>query len=238
MLSVVLRHLGSYSMSRRVLVVAAHTDDEALGCGGTIAKHVAQGDGVYAIFLADGVSSRPGSNRKEREAREAAACLAQEILGIKKAYSLGFPDNKLDTIPLLEIIQSIENLAAKIEPDIVYTHSHSDLNIDHQIVNKAVLTAFRPTPNQSVSEIYTMEVLSSSEWNNPLNEVFKPNYYVEITDYLDKKLSALKKYDKEMREAPHSRSYENVINLAKYRGMSIGMMAAEAFEVIRIVNKS
>lgn len=223
-------------MTRTVLVVAAHTDDEALGCGGTIAKHVAQGDSVYAVFLADGVTSRPGASEQELSERNAAAASAHEILGIKQSFMLGFPDNRMDTMPLLDIVQKLEQVVDELQPQIVYTHHNGDLNIDHRITHQAALTACRPVPGSSVREVYTFEVLSATEWNTPGASSFMPSVFVDITEHLDAKIQALAAYEMEMREAPHSRSIENTRRLAELRGSSVGVKAAEALMAIRVIS--
>ena len=222
-------------MSNTVLVVAAHTDDEALGCGGTIARHAACGDSVYAVFLADGVSSRPDSQQDEIDKRNAAAENAHRILGIRQSFLLGFPDNRLDTIPLLDIVQALEDILQRTHPDIVYTHHAGDLNIDHQIAHRAVMTACRPVPGSSIREIYSFEVLSSTEWNTPGHTPFIPNYFVDIGTTIDKKLESLDAYRMEMRASPHSRSLEHVNALARSRGHSVGTDFAEAFMTTRVI---
>jgi LmbE family N-acetylglucosaminyl deacetylase len=222
-------------MSRTVLVVAAHSDDEALGCGGTIAKHVAQGDSVYAVFLADGVTSRVAASEKEQAERDFAAKQAHKVLGIKQSFMLGFPDNRMDTVPLLDIVQKLEQVVTDVKPQIVYTHHNGDLNIDHRVTHQAVLTACRPVPGSSVKEIYTFEVLSATEWNNPLVRPFMPCVFIDITEYLQTKMNALAEYNLEMRESPHSRSLENAKRLAELRGSSVGVNAAEAMMAIRVL---
>ncbi|NHI01613.1 PIG-L deacetylase family protein [Oceanimonas sp. MB9] len=220
-------------MNKVVLVVAAHTDDEALGCGGTIAKHVSQGDTVYAVFLADGVTSRPNATSEELETRNAAATRAQAVLGIKKSYMLGFPDNRMDSIPLLDIVQKLESVLEEIQPQVIYTHHHGDLNIDHRITHQTVMTACRPVPDASVKEIYAFEVLSATEWNTPGLAPFVPNTFIDITEQLDTKMEALDAYALEMREAPHSRSLGNTKQLAAFRGNSVGVKFAESLMLIR-----
>lgn len=222
-------------MSKTVLVVAAHTDDEALGCGGTVAKHVAQGDTVYAVFLADGVTSRPDANEHELTERNACAKQAHKILGIKQSFLLGFPDNRMDTVPLLDIVQKLERVVDDAQPQIVYTHHHGDLNIDHRITHQAALTACRPVPDTPVREVYAFEVLSATEWNTPSANFFTPSFFVDISDYLEIKMQALAAYELEMREAPHSRSIINVRHLAELRGNSVGVDAAEAMMPVRVV---
>ena len=222
-------------MSRTVLIVAAHTDDEALGCGGTIAKHVEQGDTVYAVFLADGVSSRAGASKAEQETRDAAARRAHEVLGIKKSFMLGFPDNRMDSVPLLDIVQRLEAVLNEVKPQIIYTHHLGDLNIDHRITHQAVMTASRPIPGSSIKEIYAFEVLSASEWNTPGFCTFTPNVFVDITAQLETKMNALSAYELEMREVPHTRSMGNIRRLAELRGHFVGLSAAEAMMAIRLV---
>jgi LmbE family N-acetylglucosaminyl deacetylase len=222
-------------MNKTVLVVAAHTDDEALGCGGTIARHVVEGDIVYAVFIADGVSSRANSDQLNHARRNVAAENARGILGIRKNFYFGFPDNCLDSIPLIEIIRPLEEIILKLQPHFIYTHHHGDLNIDHRVTHQAVLTACRPMPSSSIQAIFAFEVMSSTEWMTPTFEPFVPNHFVVISDYLNIKIDALRAYKLEMREAPHSRSIEHLECLASHRGHSVGVMQAEAFTTIRTI---
>jgi len=220
---------------KTVLIVAAHADDEALGCGGTIARHVAEGDIVYAVFVADGVSSRAQADQEDLANRNAAAEHAREILGIHENFYLGLPDNRLDSLPLIEVVQRLEPIIRNLQPSIIYTHHHGDLNVDHRITHQAVLTACRPMPGSHVQAIYAFEVMSSTEWATVTANPFLPNYYVNISQYLIKKNAALNAYHAEMRKAPHSRSMEHLTNLAIHRGQSVGVLAAEAFMLIRVV---
>lgn len=220
-------------MNKTILVVAAHTDDEALGCGGTIAKHVAQGDIVYAVFLADGVTSRPEASKEEIEARNTLAAKAHQVLGIKKSYMLGFPDNRMDSVPLLNIVHELEAVILEVQPYVIYTHHNGDLNIDHRITHQAVLTACRPVPGALVKEIYAFEVLSATEWNTPGTSPFVPNVFIDITGHLETKMQALEAYELEMREEPHSRSLVNARRLAEFRGNCVGVDAAESYSLVR-----
>ena len=131
-------------MGKTVLIIAAHCDDEVLGCGGTMLRHIAAGDIVSVIFMADGESSRSNSNQDDVDQRMKASMLAHQIIGVKQAYFLGFPDNQMDSVPLLNIVKKLEEIIDEILPDVVYTHHYGDLNIDHQITHQAVLTACRP----------------------------------------------------------------------------------------------
>jgi len=216
-----------------VLVVAAHPDDEALGCGGTMARLADEGERIHVLFVADGVSARGQSHLDTGlEARRAAALRAMDILGAAPPIFLDFPDNRLDTVPLLDITQSIEGAIDTLKPRCVYTHHHGDLNIDHRIVHQAVLTACRPLPGSTVAAIYGFETLSSTEWEAGAPS-FDPRRWVDIGRTLERKIAALEAYREEMRPFPHARSIENVRALAMYRGATVGRAAAEAFSVIR-----
>lgn len=223
---------------QNILVVAAHSDDEALGCGGTIASLVAAGNNVHAAFLTDGVGSRADQTLElEAGRRRQAADAAGKILGISSAVHFDFPDNKLDSVPLLDVVQSVEQVINTIRPDVIYTHHADDLNIDHRICHQAVLTASRPQGGYAANAIYGFEVASSTEWafSSP---TFDPRHFVEITDHLEIKLKALAAYHEEMRPSPHPRSTTSIEALARWRGATVGCGAAEAFSVIRqIVRK-
>jgi LmbE family N-acetylglucosaminyl deacetylase len=222
-------------VSRVVMIVAAHTDDEALGCGGTIARHTAEGDIVYAVFMTDGVSSRGHRGSEVYSDRNSAAERARSILGIRENFYFDLPDNRLDSIPLIEVIQPLEEILLRLQPQIIYTHHHGDLNVDHRITHQAVLTACRPMPGTSVQDIFAFEVMSSTEWATSMMAPFVPNHYVEITDHLKIKIEALKAYHIEMRKIPHSRSIQHLKCLARHRGCSVGVEAAEAFATIRTI---
>jgi N-acetylglucosamine malate deacetylase 1 len=223
-------------MNETVLVVAAHPDDDVLGCGGTMARHVNNGDIVHVLFLADGVTSRTSAIGEEQyiDSRNNCAHMAAEVLGVQRPVFLGFPDNKMDTVPLLDVVQTIETYIYKVKPSIVYTHYSEDLNIDHQITHKAVITACRPKPEFCVRKIFSFEVLSSSEWGVGGNK-FSPNYFIDISETLDKKILALREYKDEMLDFPNSRSIESIEALATIRGGSVGMFAAEGFIVERML---
>lgn len=226
-------------MNRKILLIAAHPDDEVLGCGGTIAKHVMQGDEVYCLILGEGVTSRY-SQREEAEVElkqlKSEAEEAAKILGIKEVFFRDFPDNRFDAVPLLTIVKAVEEVKEEIKPSIIYTHHHGDLNIDHQITFQAVLTACRPVKDEIVREIYSFEVPSSTEWNSPhANNYFMPTVFVDISQTFDKKIAALKAYQGEIREYPHPRSPEALRAIAMRWGSAVGCQAAEAFELIRLI---
>ena len=229
--------LADFLGGGRVLVVVAHPDDEALGCGGTIRRLSDAGREVAVLYVADGVTSRGAMSRqseinhRRREATESA-----RILGIKDTWFGDFPDNRLDEIGLLDLVQFVEKVMESYRPSGVLTHFPGDLNIDHQRVSQAVVTAGRPLSGCSIREIAYFETLSSTEWNiNPDTDAFKPNLYVDISKELEFKIEAFSAYVSEVRSWPHPRSVESVRNLALWRGSSCGLGAAESFVIARQV---
>jgi len=221
---------------RRVLCVCAHPDDEALGCGGTLARLAAEGAEVHLLFMADGVNARSGAPASALEKRRAMALQAAEVLGARAPTFLDFPDNRMDGVELLDVVSEIERCAASLAPDVVFTHFTGDLNVDHRICAQAVLTAFRPLPGGAVRAIYGFEVPSSTEWAfGAAGSSFSPHAFFDISDHLAVKLAALDAYAKEMRPFPHPRSREAVEALARWRGATMGVAAAEAFSLLRSI---
>ena len=231
-------------MNKKILVVAAHPDDEILGCGGTILRHVEEKDRVQVLILSEGVTSRDESRDTELRQDELsqlhqAAQNAANFMGVEKISVCNFPDNRMDSVALLDVVKRIEKKVAEFQPDTIYTHHVGDVNVDHKITHEAVVTACRPLPNTSVKDIFFFETLSCSEWQmmTPDN-IFCPNVFVDIGNYIDKKIEALHYYESEMREYPHSRSYEAIRILAQQRGFSVGSYYAEAFMCGRIIRSN
>jgi len=221
-----------------VLAVAAHPDDELLGCAGTLARHAAAGDRVHVVLMAEGATARDAvrdaARRGDELARlERAAAEAARVLGVEPPRFFGFPDNRMDSLPILDVTKAVEEALTEFRPSVVYTHHGADLNRDHRIVHEAVLTACRPLPGRSVRRLLTFETLSSTEWSSEsIGPAFKPRHFVDISATLDVKLRALDCYGGEMRAFPHPRSAEAVAALAKLRGSQVGVSAAEGFDVI------
>ena len=219
---------------KNILIIVAHPDDETISMAGTIRKHVINGDSVRIISMTDGVSARLTSKNKDALNRRKSAESAAKILGFSWEAIHNFKDNAMDSHPLLEVIQCIEKTKKKLQPDLVYTHSGADLNIDHRIVSNAVLTAFRPEPNEKCKEIRLFEVPSATDYSHPsLTKSFFPNLFVSIEKNWGDKEDALNAYSDEMRLFPHTRSIEGIKHLAQSRGNQVGYSYAEAFEVIR-----
>ena len=222
-------------MNGPVLVVAAHPDDEVLGCGGTMAKWASEGRAVHVLIMADGETARPAATAHDCAERLAAALAAGVVVGAT-VDRLGFADNRMDGAMLLDVVQRIEEYVAKIQPTTVLTHHAGDVNMDHRVVHQAVVTACRPQPGHSVRELLFFEVPSSTEWQAPGSAPpFLPNYFVDTSNWTDAKACALRCYDSEMRAFPHPRSYGAVEALGKWRGATAGFAVAEAFMVGRVL---
>lgn len=226
-------------MTQTVLVVAAHPDDEVLGCGATIARHAALGDRVHVLIVAEGATSR-GALRDRRANGPALSRLADcahraaAILGARSVTLEDLPDNRLDSIDLLDIVKLVERHVGRLSPSVIYTHHPGDLNVDHRAVHDAVATACRPLPKAAARRLMLFEVPSSTEWQLPgLRVPFQPNCFVDVRKTLALKLKALRVYAEEMRTFPHPRSLHAVEHLARWRGASAGLAAAEAFVVAR-----
>jgi len=222
-------------MGQRVLVVAAHPDDELLGCGGTLARHALAGDRVSILILGEGGTARLDASNDTIAKLKAAAERAARIIGAEPPRFVGLPDNRLDELPLLDILKRVEAEIETVAPSIVYTHHGGDLNIDHRIVHQAVMTACRPLPQSPIRAIYAYETASSTEWSSVAIDQagFRPTRFVDIAAVLERKLDALRSYGDEMRAFPHARSLEAVRALALWRGAMSGLPAAEAFVVVR-----
>ena len=222
------------------LVIVAHPDDEVLGCGGTIARLTQEGHNAYIAILGEGITSRYQHQEEADQAQIKAlhACTRQvaELLGAKDLFLRNLPDNRFDIVPLLDVIKIIEDLLKRLQPQVIYTHHGGDLNIDHMITHRAVLTATRPMVGCPVKEIYAFEVPSSTDWAfGQFQPVFRPNVFVDINATLETKLKAMELYDSEARQFPHPRSPEALRALARRWGSVVGCEAAEAFELIRAV---
>lgn len=223
---------------KTLLVVAAHPDDEILGCGATVAKLVKEGWTAYTLILGEGVTSRDkkrsivkwrGGLDKLKDQAEAA----NKIIGVEKVFFGDYPDNRFDSVPLLDITKTVERVKNEVIPEIVFTHSRKDLNVDHRVAYNAVMTATRPVPKESVKRLYSFPIASSTEWNYPTS--FSPNYFVDIAGKLSRKIASLKEYSAEMRNYPHPRSLEAVKAEAHYWGSRVGIEVAEPFEVVRVI---
>jgi LmbE family N-acetylglucosaminyl deacetylase len=215
-----------------VLVVAAHPDDEVLGAGAAIARHAKAGDNVTVLILATGLDSRGAATTNAHRTLRHQAEKAAAILGVADLRFAGLPDNRMDTVALLDVVKAIEDIAARVAPEIVYTHHARDLNIDHEIAARAVSTAFRPTPGAAAKRLLAFEVPSATGWN-PSAAPFAPSVFIDASVTLEAKLKAMACYEGEVRPFPHARSLEAIRARAVAWGTHIGLSAAEPFELLR-----
>lgn len=223
-----------------VLVVAAHPDDEVLGCGGTVARYAAEGHEVDVVILGEGATSRhasrEGADSQEVASLRAAAERAHDTLGVRTTALHGLPDNRFDAVDLLEIVKLVEAAIEQHGPEVVFTQHGGDTNVDHQMTFRAVLAATRPQPGHPVREVHSFQVASSTEWAfGQLAPVFHANLFVDISEHLATKLAALEAYEAELREYPHPRSLDHVRDQARVAGATVGVTAAEAFHTVRVV---
>lgn len=226
-------------MNPTALVVAAHPDDEVLGCGGCMARMADEGWDVHVLILAEGATSRAPSRDRAAAGAELSelfesAQRAGAILGARSVQLETFADNRMDGVELLDVVKRIEVDVERMRPQRVLTHHLGDVNVDHGVVHRAVAAACRPTPGSSVRELLYFEVASSTEWRTAHSaRAFEPSLFVDIGTTLARKLDALRAYASEMRPFPHPRSIEAVEHLARWRGATIGRSAAEAFAIGR-----
>jgi len=218
----------------RILVVAAHPDDETLGAGGTIAWHTAHGDTVWVCSISEGASSRHDRVQQQLDCARRAC----DVLGVDNLVLVGLPDQRLDTLSLLDVITPIEQCIDDLQPEVVLTHFGGDLNEDHRLVSRATMVAARPVPETSVRRVCAFEIASSTEWAPPVpGSVFAPNLYVDISGTLEVKLAAMKAYAEtyrsEVRPYPHPRSMEALTAYAQRHGAASGQLAAEPFMLLR-----
>ena len=220
-----------------VLVVAAHPDDEVLGAGGTIRKLRDRGREVHVVILGEGVTSRYAqrsqADRAELDELQARARAANATLGVDSLTLCGLPDNRFDSMDLLDVVKVVEEQIAKHRPSTVLTHHFGDLNIDHQITHRAVLTATRPIAGHPVRNLLAFEVPSSTEWAFGTLAPFSPNVFLDIESSLEAKVAALACYDSEVRAFPHPRSPEALRVIARRWASVVGGAAVEPFMLLR-----
>ena len=218
----------------KILVVAAHPDDETLGAGGTVARYAKAGSDVWVCIVCDGVTKRHSEVALQRRCAEEAC----EVLGAAKVVFCDLPDQRLDGLPLVDVITPIEACVRELQPDVVLTHFKEDVNQDHRVVFDATMVATRPSPTQSVRTVMCYETASSTEWAAPFQGgVFAPNVFIDISTTLDTKVDAMSRYANthvsEVKEYPHPRSLQAVKIYAQRQGVVVGTEAAESFMLIR-----
>lgn len=213
---------------KKILIIAPHNDDEVLGVGGTIAKHVKQGDKVYICSVTIGPNSERATMIRDE------ALNSHRFLGITKTFFLDLPVVNLAQLPTTEINTAIENVVKEVKPNIAYIPHRGDMHIDHKVVSESSMVALRPLNNPQLESVYAYETLSETEWDIPsASNAFLPNVYIDITDTIDEKLEAMKYYKSQLYKFPHPRSLRAIKALSQYRGSTVGVEYAESFMLIR-----
>jgi LmbE family N-acetylglucosaminyl deacetylase len=231
------QHGSETALAGSMLVVAAHPDDEVLGCGGVMAAESRRRD-VHILILGEGLTSRripSPTGARELEALKDQARAAAHIVGAASVDFSGLRDNRFDGVPLLDVVHIVEDSIAKWAPVVIYTHHPGDLNIDHAITARAVVTATRPTPGCGVKQLLTFECASSTEWAFQAPDPFRPNVFVDVSKTIETKLEALRAYASEVREFPHPRSPQGLVAIAQRWGSVCGVAYAEAFQLMRAI---
>lgn len=223
----------------RALCVAAHPDDEVLFAGATLAQLTDRGAETHVLVLGEGIGARFAENRRPGDAVTTLGAELATAAGILGAIprQLDLPDNRFDSVDLLDVVHRIEQVKAETRPDLVLTHHPGDLNVDHGVTCRAVLTAFRPLPGERAATVAAGDTLSSTEWNPSRDAAFVPNWFVDATDGLERKVQAMAAYETELRDWPHPRSLEGIRVAARRWGMTVGMDAAEPFCLLRHVSR-
>lgn len=222
---------------KNVIVISAHPDDETLGAGGTILKHVANGDNVYWLIVTN-VFENQGFSKERVESRQEEIREVEKLLGVSKTYLLNYPTMTLSSSSLIKMVPEISTVFSEVQPEIIYTLNRSDAHSDHRVIFDAVMACTKSFRYPFIKQILMYECISETEFAPALAEkAFLPNYFVDITDYLDRKNEIMKVFESEIAEHPFPRSLENIRALAHFRGASVGVKYAEAFQLLKYIDK-
>lgn len=221
----------------KVIIISAHPDDETLGAGGTILKHKINGDEVHWLIVTDIFESEGFSNERVLSRKQEIENVSK-LYSFNNVYNLGYPTMKLNDTNLFELVNKISRIFKELEPETIYVMNRSDAHSDHRIVFDAVMSCTKSFRYPYVKKVFMYECLSETEFAPILPErVFQPNYFVDISDFLNKKIEIMKIFDSELGEHPFPRSIKNIEALATYRGATIGVNYAEAFQMIKYIDK-
>ena len=218
----------------RILAVSAHPDDETIGAGGTLLRHVERGDRVFWVIVTQPYEPQWTAELIRRAAEQVST--VKDLFGIKEVFRLGFPTVRLNTVPYMELSSALQRVVDEVAPEIVYIPPRDDINTDHRIVHDTALVATRPLPGCSVKTVLSYEISTTSRYGLPSGaSPFRPSVFVDISRYLERKEEIFRAYETEVRNFPHPRSLEGITVIAKERGLSVGLDAAECFELVRHV---
>ena len=221
----------------KVIVISAHPDDEILGCGGTLLKHKTNGDELFWIIVTN-VLENHGFSQKRIETRQQEIEMVKNMLGVSLVYKLNYPTMGLDSNSINKMIPQISDIFNQIKPDVIYLMNRSDAHSDHRITFDAVMACTKSFRYPSIKKVLMYECISETEFAPALPEkVFIPNYFVDISPFLEKKLAIMQIYESELEEHPFPRSLKNIEALATFRGASVGVEYAEAFQLLKFIDK-
>lgn len=222
---------------RNIIVISAHPDDETLGAGGTILKHVANGDNVYWLIVTN-VLENQGFSKERVESRQLEISIVGKMFGFEKIFNLNYPTMLLSSSSLIKMVPEISSIFSEVKPEIIYTLNRSDAHSDHRVIFDAVMACTKSFRYPFIRQILMYECISETEFAPALAEkAFLPNYFVDVTDYIDKKNEIMKVFESEIAEHPFPRSIENIKALAHFRGASVGVKYAEAFQLLKYIDK-
>ena len=222
---------------KKVIVISAHPDDETLGVGGTLLKHKNNGDEIFWIIITD-IFEKDGSSKERVNSRKKEIDMVSSMYGFSKVYKLGYSTAKLNTTHIPELIHSISEIFIEVSPEVIYCMNRSDAHSDHRIIFDATFSCTKSFRYPTIKKILMYECISETEFAPALIEkVFVPNYFVDITDYIDDKLKIMKVYESELSKPPFPRSIENIKALALFRGSSVGVKYAESFHMLKYIDK-
>ena len=222
---------------KKVIVISAHPDDETLGVGGTILKHIANGDDVYWLIITN-VFENQGFSKERVESRQLEISKVEKMFGFRKTYNLNYPTMTLSSSSLIKMVPDISSIFSEVKPEIIYTLNRSDAHSDHRVIFDAVMACTKSFRYPFIKQILMYECISETEFAPALAEkAFLPNYFVDITDFIDKKNEIMKIFASEIGEHPFPRSVENIKSLAHFRGASVSVKYAEAFQLLKYIDK-
>jgi LmbE family N-acetylglucosaminyl deacetylase len=221
----------------KVVVISAHPDDEALGCGGTLLKHKSNGDDISWIIVTNVFESH-GFSKERVASRQQEIKKVADMFGFSSVHNLNYPTMSLDSTSLNTLIPKISEVFNEIKPEVIYVMNRSDAHSDHRITFEAVAACTKSFRYPFIKKVLMYECLSETEFAPALLEkAFIPNYFVDITSFFDQKVSIMKVYESELAEHPFPRSLKNIEALAIFRGASVGVVYAEAFQLIKYIDK-
>ena len=222
---------------KKIIIIGAHPDDETLGAGGTLLSHKLLGDKIYWINATE-INEQVGYSSEQIKKREIQIKKVIKLYGFEKFYQLNFTTTQLNSLSLLKLISQISKIFKEIKPEIIYTLNRSDAHSDHRILFEAVYSCTKSFRHPYIKKILMYECLSETEFSAPFSEyIFIPNYFVDITKFLDEKIEIMKIFESEIGTHPFPRSEKNIRALASFRGATAGVESAEAFHALKIILK-